>query len=60
MIKEGVMIGSANQQAAEVGRLYSKRTCRGRRRTHRAGENVTLTPTPRGTFIQESSRAPET
>jgi len=26
MIKEGVMIGSANQQAAEVGRKFSKRT----------------------------------
>ena len=26
MIKEGVMIGSANQQAAEIGRKYSKRT----------------------------------
>jgi 4-hydroxy-2-oxoheptanedioate aldolase len=26
MIKEGVMIGAANQQAAEIGRQYSKRT----------------------------------
>jgi 4-hydroxy-2-oxoheptanedioate aldolase len=26
MIKEGVMIGSANQKAAEIGRQYSKRT----------------------------------
>jgi hypothetical protein len=26
MIKEGVMIGAASQQAAEAGRKYSKRT----------------------------------
>src|SRR5262249_16156528 len=26
MIKEGVMIGAANQRAAEIGRQYSKRT----------------------------------
>jgi len=26
MIKEGVMIGPASQQAAEIGRRYSKRT----------------------------------
>jgi 4-hydroxy-2-oxoheptanedioate aldolase len=26
MIKEGVMIGAANQRAAEIGRTYSKRT----------------------------------
>jgi hypothetical protein len=26
MIKEGVMIGSANQRAAEIGRQYTKRT----------------------------------
>jgi ABC-type sugar transport system substrate-binding protein len=25
MIKEGVMIGSANQQAAEIGRKFTKR-----------------------------------
>jgi hypothetical protein len=25
MIKEGVMIGPANQQTAEIGRQYSKR-----------------------------------
>jgi hypothetical protein len=25
MIKEGVMIGSANQRAAEIGRQYTKR-----------------------------------
>jgi len=26
MIKEGVMIGAANQQAAEVGRRYTRRS----------------------------------
>jgi len=26
MIKEGVMIGSANEKAAEIGRKFSKRT----------------------------------
>ena len=26
MIKEGVMIGAANEKAAEIGRKYSKRT----------------------------------
>jgi hypothetical protein len=26
MIKEGVMIGPASQQAAEIGRKYTKRT----------------------------------
>ncbi len=25
MIKEGVMVGAANEQAAEVGRKYTKR-----------------------------------
>jgi hypothetical protein len=26
MIKEGVMVGPANQRAAEIGRQYTKRT----------------------------------